>query len=165
MLRPGRRPMDPHFRCAIAGLAKKLVVTRPAAVLSKAYRRGLDPFLQKLVEEGCDTTSKLLAELRRCRHPRVNRKPWTKSALRTYLLRYQPAFYEAIKSRGERRRWWVEAAIGEIRAIGDYTSGAIAQELEMRGVPMMSGRAGVAWNEELVRVFLLPGRTARAPRT
>jgi len=54
----------------------------------------------------------------RCRHPRVNRKPWTKSALRTYLLRYQPAFYEAIKSCGERRRRWVEAAIGEIRATG-----------------------------------------------
>ena len=74
----------------------------------------------------------------RCRHPRVNRKPWTKSALRTYLLRYQPAFYEAIKSCGERRRRWVEAAIGEIRATGDYTSGAIAQELKMRGVPTMS---------------------------
>ena len=35
----------------------------------------------------------------------------------------------------------------------------------MRGVPTMSGRAGVAWNEEVVRVFLLPGRPARAPRT
>jgi hypothetical protein len=62
------------------------------------------------------------------------------------------------KWRGEHRRRWIEAAIGEIRATGDYTLGAIAQKVEMRGVPTMSGRVGATWNEELVRIFLLPGR-------
>jgi hypothetical protein len=124
----------------------------PASVTA-GYHRELVPLIERLVTEGVDSVPKLMVELNCRGRPRLNGTPWTTRALGEYLSCHCACLYDDIKSRGDRRRQVIAAAIDEIRAAGWLGYRAISEELKRRHVPTPGGRLDVEWTADLVERF------------